>query len=640
MVRRPSHSKSQEETLALEALEPRLALSAPPSPGLSEYEIHSWQVINYMREDPNRFANELVALYNGTATNAHGYAGSDPVWTDIRERINLGNGNNGWTFNDMLNFLAAQPSLDPLYLQADISQEAYNHVVWMSQHGFAHTGASNQGSSIPGPGFTNNPAASADAYDHNGSLYGFVAGENISWGAGLLQNTKSAYNNGQITLDGFYQRLAYADTMISFVLDIGIPSLGHLRNLLARPGGGGFSNFDSLGIDQSFYESPGYEAIDGVREMYVTTHRFAHTLSDAERVGQYIDISFNDTNGNGFYDAGEIFQLLTAPGMDPLPPGGVVLNDPPGAAAPIAVADTFITSDTSSFTATVSVLANDSDADGDPMRAQLVSGPQNGTLTLFENGIFQYTANANFWGLDSFTYFASDGVNNSQVVQVTLYSHAAALVEKLYNQVLGRGPEGGGWEYWSRNISAGSATVGDIAAGIFHSAERLDPIIADYYRTYLLREPDASGIAYWRGIWQSNGSSDPVVSGIVSSPEFFQSAGGTNRLWVTEVYNRLLQRGYDNAGLDFWTNLLDTGQATRESVVLGFEQSAEKYGILVDGWFGQYLYRLPNGTERDLYINQLLSGATHRSIQTQLINSTEYLSNPNDPADGTANFWY
>ena len=55
------------------------------------------------------------------------------------------------------------------------------------------------------------------------------------------------------------------------------------------------------------------------------------------------------------------------------------------------------------------VLANDTDVDGNPLTAALVTGPAHGTLALNANGSFTYTPTANYNGADSFTYTASDG---------------------------------------------------------------------------------------------------------------------------------------------------------------------------------------------------------------------------------------
>ena len=71
------------------------------------------------------------------------------------------------------------------------------------------------------------------------------------------------------------------------------------------------------------------------------------------------------------------------------------------------------------------VLANDSDPDGDPLTAVLVTGPSHGSLTLNANGSFSYTPAADFAGSDSFTYRASDGTLTSNVATVTISVTAA-----------------------------------------------------------------------------------------------------------------------------------------------------------------------------------------------------------------------
>ena len=80
-------------------------------------------------------------------------------------------------------------------------------------------------------------------------------------------------------------------------------------------------------------------------------------------------------------------------------------NDPP-----LAVADGYTTTeDTVLSIGSSGVLSNDSDVDGDTLTAALVSGPANGSLTLNADGSFDYTPNANFNGVDTFVYAASDG---------------------------------------------------------------------------------------------------------------------------------------------------------------------------------------------------------------------------------------
>lgn len=66
------------------------------------------------------------------------------------------------------------------------------------------------------------------------------------------------------------------------------------------------------------------------------------------------------------------------------------------------------------------VLVGDTDADGDPLTAQLSSGPSNGTLTLRPDGSFDYTPDPAFLGTDAFWYVADDGTDASSPAKVRL----------------------------------------------------------------------------------------------------------------------------------------------------------------------------------------------------------------------------
>ena len=67
-----------------------------------------------------------------------------------------------------------------------------------------------------------------------------------------------------------------------------------------------------------------------------------------------------------------------------------------------------------------SVLANDTDIEGDNISASLISGPNNGTLTFREDGTYTYTANATFMGTEAFTYQACDDGTPSACATATV----------------------------------------------------------------------------------------------------------------------------------------------------------------------------------------------------------------------------
>ncbi len=81
--------------------------------------------------------------------------------------------------------------------------------------------------------------------------------------------------------------------------------------------------------------------------------------------------------------------------------------------APSAAGDSYSVAEDGTLNVSApGVLSNDSDPDGDTISAQLATGPSNGTLTLNPDGSFSYTPNADYNGVDSFTYKAKDSHNN------------------------------------------------------------------------------------------------------------------------------------------------------------------------------------------------------------------------------------
>ena len=71
---------------------------------------------------------------------------------------------------------------------------------------------------------------------------------------------------------------------------------------------------------------------------------------------------------------------------------------------------------------TIDVLQNDSDVDGDPLGVASVTQGTNGGLVVNNGGVdVTYTPPLNFFGIDTFTYVATDGgLNSGATVTVTV----------------------------------------------------------------------------------------------------------------------------------------------------------------------------------------------------------------------------
>ena len=109
----------------------------------------------------------------------------------------------------------------------------------------------------------------------------------------------------------------------------------------------------------------------------------------------------------------------------PFPQPGIFTTPPVLEVAPVATPDSYVLDEDGILVvAPAGVLANDPDANNDPLTALLIAGPQHGTLTLNANGSFVYAPDLNYNGTDGFTYRAYDGILSSSPAAVALTINA------------------------------------------------------------------------------------------------------------------------------------------------------------------------------------------------------------------------
>ena len=69
-------------------------------------------------------------------------------------------------------------------------------------------------------------------------------------------------------------------------------------------------------------------------------------------------------------------------------------------------------------TVSISVLTNDTDAEGDALTVTNLTQPANGSVALNPDNTVTYTPDIGFSGTDTFTYTANDGQLNSNIASV------------------------------------------------------------------------------------------------------------------------------------------------------------------------------------------------------------------------------
>ncbi len=92
------------------------------------------------------------------------------------------------------------------------------------------------------------------------------------------------------------------------------------------------------------------------------------------------------------------------------------VNDPP-----VGVDDSYTVDEDQVLTVLApGVLANDTDVEGDPLKAILVTDVADGSLALNADGSFTYKPNSDFNGSDGFTYVPNDGTVDGNITAVTI----------------------------------------------------------------------------------------------------------------------------------------------------------------------------------------------------------------------------
>jgi len=128
--------------------------------------------------------------------------------------------------------------------------------------------------------------------------------------------------------------------------------------------------------------------------------------------------------------------------------------------------------------------------------------------------------------------------------------------------------------------------------------------IARLYSAAFDRAPDLPGLSFWEDVYsrsissaaksagyyvalaQTNtGSGGSIAAGFMQSSEFQNKYGALNdSAFVNLLYQNVLGRAPDQAGLDFWVNQLGPAHQTREVVLVGFAESPENVAKTSADW--------------------------------------------------------
>lgn len=206
---------------------------------------------------------------------------------------------------------------------------------------------------------------------------------------------------------------------------------------------------------------------------------------------------------------------------------------------------------------------------------------------------------------------------------VSLGSQAAReYVTKVYADLLDRGPDPAGLATWTDAL-VGGTPYSQVANAITSSNEYRSRLITTAYETYLDRSPDSGGLASWLAALRNGMRIIDLRAGFVGSAEFHQDAGGTDRAWVTRLYEVVLDRMPGDSEVDHWARVL-AGGASRAAVARGFLYSTENLTTLVNGYYVDLLDRSIDPSGQATWVRLIQTGTREEQIIASIVSSPEY----------------
>ena len=190
-------------------------------------------------------------------------------------------------------------------------------------------------------------------------------------------------------------------------------------------------------------------------------------------------------------------------------------------------------------------------------------------------------------------------------------SPSAQFACLLYEAVLYRAPDAGGLSAVQQALAGGESHAG-AARWLMSSAEYRADLVKGWYQSFLGRAADAKGLATFVGMLDHGSSDEQVMAELLASREFYSHAGGTSTGFLTAVYQDLLGRNPDGAGLNTYRT------APRATVIAALLSSAEYRTVLVSDWYRIYLHRAPDAVGLTSFVGMLRTNPDQAALAVML----------------------
>jgi len=207
--------------------------------------------------------------------------------------------------------------------------------------------------------------------------------------------------------------------------------------------------------------------------------------------------------------------------------------------------------------------------------------------------------------------------------QVAAASGAAALVNAVYADVLGRAPASSELAGWTKAVaSSGDRWVA--VRGFSGSVEYRQRFITEAYADILARSPEPGAVSFWvNEMAAGRMTPDGLRSHFMLAREFYLQGGGTDEGFADLLYQRTFHRVASASEQALWAGTARS--AGRAEVVRGIWDSYESALHRVDRSYQRWLGRVASLGEQDYWSRTVITAGDESMREAALV-SPEYLT--------------
>ena len=142
----------------------------------------------------------------------------------------------------------------------------------------------------------------------------------------------------------------------------------------------------------------------------------------------------------------------------------------------------------------------------------------------------------------------------------------------------------------AEQITAMPGNLTQIASVFTHSYDHDAALVRNDYQLYLGRSGSTAEVTFWALALAAGMTDEQLVATLLSSPEYQQHSGGSDRTWVQSLYSTLLGRSPAVAEVNGWLQFMAAG-ASRFQVAWSFATCWESASIAIKADDGRtYLF--------------------------------------------------